>query len=98
MKRLLQLTLWVKDQRRLDVVTEFRNGVTQADFVEEIEAAQQREKIRKERQKSAEGLASVRIEPSLKCSAGWEALMVSVETALTLANGSKGVVPLSYVI
>ena len=64
----------------------------------DIEAAQQRDEIRKERQKSAdEGLASVCIDPPLKSSAGWEAWMVSVETALTLAYGSKGV-PLSYVI
>jgi hypothetical protein len=83
MKRLVQLTLWVKDQRRLDVVAEFPNGTTQAAFVEDIEAAQQRDKIRKERQKSAEGLASVRVDPPLKSSAGWEAWMVSVETALT---------------
>jgi hypothetical protein len=59
--------------------------------------AQQGDKIRKERQKSAEGLASVRINPPLKSSAGWEAWMVSVETALNLACGSKGV-SLSYVI
>jgi hypothetical protein len=97
MKRLVQLTLWVKDQRRLDLNAEFQNGTTQAEFVADIEAAQQRDKIRKERQKSAEGLASVRIDPPLKSSAGWEAWMVSVETALTLAYGSKGV-PLSYVI
>jgi hypothetical protein len=97
MKRLVQLTLWVKDQRRLDIVAEFPNGTTQVAFVEDIEAAQQRDKIRKERQKSAEGLASVRIDPPLKSSAGWEAWIVSVETALTLAYGSKGV-PLSYVI
>jgi hypothetical protein len=97
MKRLVQLTLWVKDQRRLDINTEFPNGTTQVVFVADIEAAQQRDKIRKERQKSAEGLASVRIDPPLKSSAGWEAWMVSVETALTLAYGSKGA-PLSYVI
>jgi phage tail protein X len=97
MKRLVQLTLWVKDQRRLDINAEFPNGTPQAVFVEAIEAAQQRDKIRKDRQKSAEGLASVRIDPPLKGSAGWEAWMVSVETALTLAYGSKGV-PLSYVI
>jgi hypothetical protein len=97
MKRLVQLTLWVKDQRRLDINAEFPNGTTQVVFVADIEAAQQRDKIRKERQKSAEGLASVRIDPPLKSSAGWEAWMVSVETALTLAYGSKGV-PLSYVI
>jgi hypothetical protein len=97
MKRLVQLTLWVKDQRRLELDTEFANGTTQVYFVGNIEAAQQRDQIRKERQKSAESLASVRIDPPLKSSAGWEAWMVSVETALTLAYGSKGV-PLSYVI
>jgi hypothetical protein len=69
MKRLVQLTLWVKDQRRLDINAEFPNGTTQVVFVENVEAAQQRDKIRKERQKSAEGLASVRIDPLLKSSA-----------------------------
>jgi hypothetical protein len=79
MKILVQLTLWVKDQRRLDIDAEFPNGTLQAVFVEAIETAQQRDKIRKARQKSAEGLASVRIDPPLKSSAGWEAWMVSVE-------------------
>jgi hypothetical protein len=97
MKILVQLTLWVKDQRRLDIDAEFPNGTLQAVFVEAIETAQQRAQIRKARQKSAEGLASVRIDPPLKSSAGWEAWMVSVETALSLAYGSKGVL-LSYVI
>ncbi len=97
MKRLVQLTLWVKDQRRLDEDAEFPNGTTQAQFVVEVETAQQRDKIRKERQKSAENLASVRIEPALKTSAGWEVWAVALETALKLAYGSKGV-PLSYVI
>jgi hypothetical protein len=97
MKRLLQLTLWVKDQRGLDVNAEFPNRTTQAVLVAGIKAGQQRDKIRKERQKSPEGLASVLIDPPLKSSAGWEAWMVSVETALTLACGSKGV-PLSCVI
>ena len=54
-------------------------------------------KIRKEGQKSAEGLASVRIDPPLESSAGWEAWMVAVDTASTLACGSEGV-PLSCVI
>ena len=42
-------------------------------------------------------MASLRIDPPLKSSAGWEAWVVSMETAFTLAYGSKGV-PLSYVI
>ena len=96
-KRLTQLTLWVKDQVRLDADVSFPNGATQDVFAEQIEAAQQRDKIRKERQKSAESLANVRIEPALKSSAGWEAWIVAVRTALTIAYGSKGV-PLLYVI
>jgi hypothetical protein len=47
MERLVQLTLWVKDQRRLDLNAEFPNGTTQVVFVADIEAAQQRDKIRK---------------------------------------------------
>jgi hypothetical protein len=38
MKRLVQLTLWVKDQRRLDIEAEFPNGTLQAVFVEAIRA------------------------------------------------------------
>jgi hypothetical protein len=42
MKRLVQLTLWVKDQRRLDVAAEFPNGTTQVAFVEDIEGSTER--------------------------------------------------------
>jgi hypothetical protein len=96
-KRLVQITLWVKDQVRLNVVAEFPNATNQAEFIEQIETAQRRDKIRKERQKGAETLANVRIEPALKSSGGWEAWIVAVRTALTIAYGSKGV-PLLYVI
>jgi hypothetical protein len=96
-KRLVQLTLWVKDQERLAEDPTFPNGTTQAEFVALIDDAQRRDKIRKERQKTAESLASVRIDPPLKSSAGWEGWMVAVEAALTLAYGSKGV-PLAYII
>jgi hypothetical protein len=84
-KRIVQLSLWVKDQIRLDATTTFPNGTAQADFTIQLEAAQKREKISKERQKSAENLASVRIEPLLRMSAGWEASYVALETALKLA-------------
>jgi hypothetical protein len=47
--------------------------------------------------KTGESLSSVRIDPPLKSSAGWEGWMVAAEAALTLAYGSKGV-PLSYII
>jgi hypothetical protein len=39
MKRLVQLTLWVKDQRRLDINAEFSNGTTQVVFVADVEVA-----------------------------------------------------------
>jgi hypothetical protein len=97
LKRLVQLALWVKDAQRLAEVVEFPNATTLAIFVAAIDAAQGRDKIRKERQKSAESLASVRIDPPLKSSAGWEAWIISVTTTLTLAYGSKGI-PLAYVI
>ena len=96
-KRLSQLILLVKDQVRLSADISFPNGTIQALFIEQIEAAQQRDKIRKERQKGAETLANVRIEPALKSGAGWEAWLIAVRTALTIAYGSKGV-PLLYVI
>jgi hypothetical protein len=96
-KRLVQLTLWAKDQERLGIAVNFENGTTQPQFTVAIEEAQQREKIRKERQKSAENLPSVKVEPPLKTSAGWDAWSTSIETALTLAYGSKGV-PLAYLI
>jgi hypothetical protein len=96
-KRLVQLTLWVKDQVRLNVAAEFPNATTQAEFIAQIETAQRRDKIRTERQKGAETLANVRIEPALKSSGGWEAWIVAVRTALSIAYGSKGV-PLLYVI
>lgn len=96
LKRLTQLTLWVKDAVRLDEPVSFENGTTQAQFVAAIDAAQGRERIRKERQKSAESLASVRIEPPLTTSSGWEAWSESVQATLTLVYGAKGV-PLAYV-
>jgi hypothetical protein len=96
LKRLTQLTLWVKDAQRLDEPVSFPNATTQAQFTAEIDAAQGRERIRKERQKTAESLASVRIVPPLTTSAGWESWSVSVTATLTLVYGSKGV-PLAYV-
>jgi hypothetical protein len=96
-KRLVQLTLWVKDKVRLDEIPEFSDTTTQVDFASQIDEAQRRDTIRKERMKTGELLSSVRIDPPLKSSAGWEGWMVAVEAALTLACGSKGV-PLSYII
>jgi hypothetical protein len=96
-KRLVQLTLWVKDKVRLDEIPEFPDTTTQVAFVSQIDEAQRRDTIRKERMKTGESLSSVRIDPPLKSSAGWEGWMVAAEAALTLAYGSKGV-PLSYII
>jgi hypothetical protein len=96
LKHLTQLTLWVKDAQRLDEPVSFPNGTTLPQFVAAIDAAQGRERIRKERQKSAESLASVHIVPQLTTSAGWESWSESVKATLTLVYGSKGV-PLAYV-
>ena len=57
-KQIVQITLWVKDQTRLGQAVEFENGTTQEQFVHEIEAAKQREKIRQERKKNTEALAT----------------------------------------
>jgi hypothetical protein len=96
-KKLVQLTLWVKDRIRLGQDAEFDDGTTQAEFVSLIDEAQQRDKIRQERKKNAEGLATMKIDPPLKSSSGWDGWKDSIKTALMLAYGSKGV-PLLYVI
>jgi hypothetical protein len=96
-KKLVQLTLWVKDRIRLGQVVEFDDGTTQAEFVSMIDESQQREKIRQERKKNAKGLATMKIDPLLKSSSGWDGWKDSVRTALMLACGSKGV-PLLHVI
>ena len=96
-KKLVQLTLWVKDRIRLGQAVEFEDGTTQAEFVSMIDESQQREKIRQERKKNAEGLATMKIDPSLKASSGWDGWKDSVKTALMLACGSKGA-PLLCVI
>jgi hypothetical protein len=96
-KRIVQLSLWVKDRVRLDQPVEFENGTTQAMFTDEIEQAQQRQQIRLDRKKTADGLSTLKIEPPLKNSAGWEAWIDSIRAALTIAYGSKGV-PLLYAI
>ena len=96
-KRLVQLTLWVKDRVRLGQAVEFDDTTTQAIFVATLEESQQREKIRKERKKNAEGLATMKIYPPLKASAGWDGWKDAIKSALMLAYGSKGV-PLLYVI
>jgi hypothetical protein len=44
-KRLVQLTLWVKDRIRLGQVVEFDDTTTQAIFVATIEESQQHDKI-----------------------------------------------------
>ena len=96
-KKLVQLTLWVKDRIRLGQAVEFDDTTTQAEFASMIDESQQREKIRQERKKNAEGLATMKIDPPLKSSSGWDGWKDSVNTALMLAYGSKGV-PLLYVI
>jgi hypothetical protein len=63
----------------------------------EIEEAQQRDTIRKERKKNTEGLTTMKIDPALKSSTGWDTWIIAVKAALTVAYGSKGV-PLLYVI
>jgi hypothetical protein len=63
-KKLVQFTLWVKDRIRLGQVVEFDDGTTQAEFVSMIDESQQREKIRQERKKNAEGLATVSVRRS----------------------------------
>jgi hypothetical protein len=96
-KRVVQLALWVKDRVRLDQPVSFENGTTQAIFTAEVEQAQQREQIRQDRKKTADGLSTLKIDPPLKNSAGWEAWRDAVRAALTIVYGSKGV-PLLYVI
>jgi hypothetical protein len=96
-KRLVQLTLWVKDRIRLGQAVEFDDTTTQPIFVATLEESQQRDKIRKERKKNAEGLATMKIDPPLKASAGWDGWKDAIRSALMLAYGSKGV-PLLYVI
>ena len=96
-KRLVQLTLWVKDRIRLGQAVEFADTTTQPIFVATLDESQQREKIRKERKKNAEGLATMKIDPPLKASAGWDGWKDATKSALMLAYGSKGV-PLLYVI
>ena len=54
-KRLIQLTLWVKDKIRLGQDPTFPDGTTLAQFVTALEEAQQRDTIRKEKKKNAEG-------------------------------------------
>ncbi len=96
-KRIVQLALWVKDRVRLGQPVEFENGTTQVTFTGEIEQAQQREQIRQDRKKTADGLSTLKIDPPLKNSAGWEAWIDAIRAALTIAYGSKGV-PLLYAI
>ena len=97
MKRLTQLTLWVKDKVRIGHAATFPDTTTNVQFSFALEEAQQREKIRQERKKNAEGLATLKIDPALKSSAGWDAWIDAAKAALSVAYGSKGV-PLLYVI
>jgi hypothetical protein len=96
-KRLTQLALWAKDRVRLNQQVEFANGTSQAQLFRDIEGAQDRDKIRGERKKNAETLATLKIDPPLKAGGGWDAWTVAIKTALTIAYGSKGV-PLLYVL
>jgi hypothetical protein len=96
-KRITQLALWVKDRVRLDQAVSFPNGTSNEDFNTEIAQSQQREDIRKTRKKAAESLATLKVDPILKSSAGWEVWLDAIRAALTVAYGEKGV-PLLYVI
>ena len=96
-KRLVQLSLWVKDKIRVGHATTFEDGTTLAEFVIALEEAQQRDKIRQERKKNAEGLSTLKIDPPLKSSAGWDGWTDAARAALSVAYGSKGV-PLLYIV
>ena len=96
-KRLVQLSLWVKDKIRVGHDPTFPDGTTQAHFVSALDEAQQRHKIRGERKKNAEGLATLKIDPPLKTAAGWDGWTDATKAALSIAYGSKGV-PLLYII
>jgi hypothetical protein len=96
-KRLVQLTLWVKDRIRLGQAVEFDDTTTQAIFVATIDESQQRDKIHCEHKKNTEGLATMKIDPPLKASSGWDGWKETISTLLMLSYGSKGV-PLSYII
>ncbi len=45
-KKLVQLTLWVKDRIRLGYAVEFEDATTQAEFLSMIDESQKRETIR----------------------------------------------------
>ena len=96
-QRVMQLVLWVKDRVRLLQPVEFENGTTSAQFLIAIVTAQQRDEIRKQRKKNTEALATMKIEPPLKSSAGWDTWIVAVTAALSVSYGAKGV-PLLYII
>jgi hypothetical protein len=55
-KRIVQLSLWVKDRVRLNQPVEFEDATTQVMFTAETEQAQQREEIRRDRKKKSRGI------------------------------------------
>ncbi len=90
-KRLVQLTLWVKDKIRLGQEPTFPDGTTLAQFVAALDEAQQRDPIRKERKKTAEGLSPLKIDPPLKSYDGWHGWTNATKAAFSVAYVSKGV-------
>lgn len=96
-KKIIQLALWVKDKTRLNQAVEFNNQTTPAIFNREIGAAQDREAIRKARVKSGENLTTLKIDPPLKTSGGWDSWSDAIKAALGLSYGARGV-PLLYII
>jgi hypothetical protein len=96
-KRITQLALWVQDRVRLAQAVSFPDGTLLDAFINAIAQSQQRQDIRKARKKAAESLATLKIDPILKSSAGWEVWLDAIRAALTVAYGEKGV-PLLYVI
>jgi hypothetical protein len=88
----VQLTLWVKDRIRLGQVVEFDDGTTQAEFVSMIDESQQSEKIRQERKKNAEGLATMKIDPPLKSTSGWDGWKSCRRVRRMHAEGARALV------
>ena len=79
------MALWVREKIREGQETTFPDGTTQAQFVNAIEEAHQRDKIRQERKKNAEGLSTLKIDPALKSSAGWDGWTDAIKAALSIA-------------
>ena len=96
-QRLKSLVMWVKDMVRAQQPISFPNGMTAAQLRQELQAAIERDRMRKDQKKIGESYLDHKFVNQLKNQSQWEKFYEELISTLSLIIGSQGVT-LNYVV